>query len=88
MSCKHENFNVQADIARLEDIGRFMMNVHVWCEDCGVEMKFLGLPGGLNFDRPTVSVDGLCLRAPIHPEGKDVPKVEGLTGFDVKVVKG
>jgi hypothetical protein len=38
----------------------------ICCADCGLPFLFLG-PAGVAFDRPSVSVDGHELRAPIAP---------------------
>lgn len=67
-SCPHEQFTSCVSVNRLEDVGRFAADVTIQCVQCGARFQFLGLPGGLSLERPTVSVDGLEARMPIAPE--------------------
>jgi hypothetical protein len=84
MSCKHFNFGFDCKIARLEDSGRFMLEVTVRCTDCGKAFQFLGQKPGLNFDGATVSLDGLELNIGICPEGTRPSPLQGmLRGYDV-----
>ncbi len=53
-------------VQRIDYIGR-KRYVQVVCRVCGVSFQFLGLPGGLHPDYPTVSVDGTEARLPIAP---------------------
>jgi hypothetical protein len=68
--CAHENFAAEVGVHRFEDTGKFMADVRIRCVACGEAMRFLGLPAGVNFDRPTVSIDETELHAPIEPEGE------------------
>lgn len=84
--CKHELFEAQADVNRLADVGRFMVDLKVSCAQCGTPLRFLGLPIGMHFDHPMVSLDGTEIRLPAHPVNETVPKVpdDVLKGFSVK----
>jgi hypothetical protein len=88
MTCRHENFRCACKVARLEDSGRFMLEVTVHCSDCDKPFQFLGQKPGLNFDGATVSIDGLVLNIGICPEGtKPSPLANFLRGFDVNLGK-
>lgn len=73
MGCKHEQFSCACKVGRMEDrvgaVGEFMLEVKVACIQCGEPFRMLGLPAGLSFTRPMVSIDGLELRIPIEPQG-------------------
>lgn len=81
MKCEHTNFATNVTINRLEDIGRFAAEITINCEDCGVPMRFIGLPGGLDLNGATVSLDGTEARLAIAPKGDVVPPIEGPQGF-------
>ena len=66
--CEHMNFIASVTVNRLEDVKGFAADVHIQCADCDKPFVFVGLPGGLAPDRPTVSVDGTEARLPIVPE--------------------
>ena len=65
--CEHENFSSNVAISRLENVGRFAADIHITCTDCDTPFKFLGLPGGLYPDKPTVDVAQIEARMPIAP---------------------
>ncbi len=65
--CEHKEFDALVTVNRLEDVKRFAADIHIQCHDCGMQFRFLGLPGGLHPERPTVSVDGTEARLPIAP---------------------
>lgn len=70
--CKHERFRCEASIARMSSveggpITGFGADVRVTCSDCDLPFRWMGLPAGMSFVRPMVSVDGLELRAPLEP---------------------
>lgn len=78
--CPHMNFNVHAKIARIqkseqepEVIVAYSMDVSVFCRECGQPFEFFGLPNGFSHYRPTVSIDGQELRAPIILPGTRPP---------------
>ena len=65
--CTHASFAANVVVTRIADAGKFVADVTVSCAECGVKMRFVGLPAGSDFDRPTVNVTGEELRAPIEP---------------------
>lgn len=67
MTCAHLNFDAQNRVVRLEDCGKFMLEVEVKCTDCGTPFKFKGLWAGLNTNGAAVSSDGTELRIAIEP---------------------
>lgn len=88
MTCEHNKFNASADIGRLskEDGGpvtHYCADIKIACAECGKPFEFIGLPLGCSGYRPTVSMDGLELRAPLMPQGMTPP--EGLIGFSVNL---
>ena len=69
MACLHnQNHEVAAGVYYLQDKGRYALELHVRCSDCGTRFGFVGLPAGLAPDHPTMSPDRLELRAPIEPD--------------------
>ena len=66
--CTHQQFKALVKVARLEDSGKFMAEITVTCSDCQEPFRFVGVPAGVNFERPAVSINGLELRAPIEPQ--------------------
>lgn len=82
--CEHNEFEASVTVNRLEDVKRFVADVHIKCRECGKPFQFLGLPGGLAPDRPTVSVDGTEARLPIVPEDEDKPRTSGYPGFSLR----
>lgn len=66
--CTHESFLVDAKIARVLDVGKFVAEIRICCQDCGEPFRFVGVPAGVSYARPMVSIDGLELNAPIEPE--------------------
>lgn len=69
-SCPHLKFEANVNVGRFEDTGRFMADITVRCASCGEKFRFLGPTAGINWERPSVSIDGLEMRAPIEPEGE------------------
>lgn len=87
--CDHKNFEAKSNIIRLEDSGRFMMEVSVKCTECDTPFQFLGLPLGLNMEGAAMEVDGLEARLTIAPQG-DVPHPLGnkfVKGFNIEKKK-
>lgn len=66
--CQHEQFAACASVTRLEDTGRFICELRVVCVQCREPFRFKGMPPGLSFEVPTVSIDGLEANLPIEPE--------------------
>lgn len=83
MACKHEDFAAEVNVIRIEDTGRFQADIKINCTQCGIPMRFLGLPRGLDMNGAAVSFDGCEARLCVHPKGEPVPdignKVEGFT---------
>jgi hypothetical protein len=66
--CVHDNFHADVRVARIEDVGKFVAEIRVTCVTCGEPFRFVGVPAGLSYAQPMVSIDGLELNAPIEPE--------------------
>jgi len=71
--CNHPEFQAAVAVARLEDIQGYMADITINCLSCGMPFKFVGLPSGLHFKKPMVSVTGMELRAPIEPVVPTLP---------------
>ena len=67
-SCAHEQFRADVDVHLSEDVGRFFADVRIRCVQCNEPFRFIGVPAGLSWEAPRVSIDGLELHAPIEPE--------------------
>lgn len=68
-NCDHEQFTVEAGIERLTDDGKlveYRADIRLTCSTCGEPFVFKA-PVGRLANAPTVSLDGLTLRAPIQP---------------------
>ncbi len=76
MSCKHEGFACSVAVNRLEDSGRFTADVTIECDQCGVQMVFLGLPRGVDIDGAATDLFGTEARLAIHPRGETVPELD------------
>ena len=88
MPCDHENFKADFGVGRLTSsdgrpVTHYITEICVRCADCGEQFQWQGLPLGSSAYRPTVSMDGYELRAPIMPTGQRPP--EGLPGFCVSM---
>lgn len=88
MSCPHLHFNASVDVNRIqkseqepETIVAYTADVRIFCRESGQQFEFLGLPNGYSCYRPTVSIDGQTLSAPIAVPG--TRPAEGLAGFTV-----
>lgn len=86
--CEHQNFNAFINVGRInrEDGGPivcYSADIRIACRDCGQELEFVGLPMGMSYYRPTVSIDGKEARIPLVIPGKSVP--EGMAGFSVSM---
>ena len=83
-SCKHMNFEASVNVARIENKGRFMAEIHIRCKDCGTPFQFMGLKPGFDFNGATVSLDGLEANIGIHPQGAQPNPLQQLVGYSVK----
>ena len=80
--CEHRSFSASVEVNRLEDVVRFVADVKISCAECGIPMRFIGLPAGLDLNGASVSVDGTEGRFAIAPQGEVVSELEGTpTGF-------
>lgn len=87
--CEHPVFDANVSVCRLEDIGRFTADVTINCAVCGVSMRFIGLPAGLDLNGASVSVCGTEGRFAIAPKGEVVSELEGTpVGFTVRKHEG
>lgn len=85
--CKHVNFKCDCKVGRMEDTGRFILEVQVRCADCAKPFQFLGLQPGMDFDGARVSIDGLEMIVGITPQGVRPSPLQGmLRGYDVSLV--
>ncbi len=84
--CEHQSFECNCAVNRIEDTGRFNMDVTVKCVDCGVPFRFIGLPTGLDMNGAAVSVDGTEGRFAIAPKGQVVTPLDSseTQGFTVR----
>lgn len=82
--CQHKAFFCDCTVNRLEDVGRFNVDVRVRCEQCGVPFRFIGLPCGSDLNGAAVSIDGTEARLAIAPKGEVVTPLEGVTGFTAR----
>jgi hypothetical protein len=70
--CEHRNFYVRGNVTRLTDgddgpVTGYSVDFTVWCDVCKEPFVFIGLPAGMSFKEPMVSVDGREARMPIAP---------------------
>ena len=82
-SCKHEVFDANVKVIRLEDSGRFVAEISIKCCQCDLPFQFMGLPPGVNFNGATVSLDGKEARIGIHPEGAAPNPLQQLLGVTI-----
>jgi hypothetical protein len=85
MDCKHEDFNANVGVARLEDTGGFMAEITIKCSRCDLPFQFLGLEPGLDMQGARVSIDGLEANIAIVPQGSRPNPLQrmayDITGF-------
>lgn len=67
--CEHNNFKTQCNVFKLTDEEGnptgMTVDITIACADCFKPLEFIGLPGGINPNYPTVSADGLEARMPV-----------------------
>ncbi len=83
-ACQHMQFSADCKVARLEDSGRFILEVGVRCTECGKPFQFLGLKPGLDLNGATVSLDGLEANIAICPQGSRPNPFQGLQGYTIE----
>jgi hypothetical protein len=72
MSCDHQQFAGAVEVSRLTGteggpVTGYAADIKIKCADCGRPFRFVGVPGGVSPNQPTVSLAGDELRAPIEP---------------------
>lgn len=73
-ACPHTKAHIVcASIFALEDTQRFMADIKIYCDDCGMPFRFIGFRCGASTTQPAVSVAGEELRVPIEPLDMDGP---------------
>lgn len=70
--CLHTRFGGATKVNYLDDVGRWIAEITIECEQCGEKFRWSGVPSGFDVLRPMSSIDGLELRAPIEPQGDKV----------------
>ena len=85
--CEHENFGVNANVARVTDKVpmRFVLECTAWCMDCGQKFGFIGLPRKISSRAPGMSATRLRVTLPIEPIDA---KAESQRGGNVEVDAG
>jgi hypothetical protein len=89
-ACEHLDFSATVDVNRLgtgetvDGMPRgYMADIRVSCADCGEAFRWVGVPAGLSFSHPTVSIDEAELRAPLRPASSDPDFGLGIPGFAI-----
>lgn len=76
--CFHLNFYAECNMARIVENDEdpndpkvkpsdYVLEVTVHCLDCGKPFLFKNVPGGYNFDSPTVNFEGNKIHLPTKP---------------------
>ena len=88
--CKHEAFESNVAVTRMEDTGQFLAEIKIECAECHRPFQFLGLDPGLDLRGAAMDLDGLEARLAIAPQGEELsPLDEGLVrGFRVQFPEG
>lgn len=85
-TCKHESFTAVTAVARLSEPEAggvdFMLELRMFCVDCGKGFQFLGLEPGVDLRGARVSLDGLTASMAICPEGVR-PSPLQMLGFNI-----
>jgi hypothetical protein len=90
--CEHENFMADVQVNRIPlreggPIERYMADVRVKCNDCGLPFRFIGLPAGVDLNGASVSVDAEEARLAIAPKGEVRSEIEGGdVGFSIRKI--
>ena len=86
--CDHFEFKVNCQVARLEDVGKFQLEIKVHCIQCKMPFKFVGLKPGLDLEGAAMSIDALEASLSILPSDKIVSPVQKIAnevhGFHVQ----
>lgn len=87
--CKHVNFIADVEVNRLtnkdgEEVLNISACIKIHCSDCGVKLKFRGLPMGLDLNGAAVSADGTEARLAVFPANEARPvDSKGPSGFNI-----
>lgn len=91
VACPHLKFDATVAVGRIGTGDTvdgmpqaYVAEVTVWCADCDEPFRWVGVPAGMSFDQPAVSVDETELRAPIRPASSDPDFGLGLPGFAIQ----
>jgi hypothetical protein len=94
-ACEHLDFEAEVAVNRLGTgdtadgmPSAYVAGVRVKCADCGEPFRWVGVPAGLSFGHPTVSVDEAELHAPIRPASADPDFGLGIPGFAINFRPG
>lgn len=83
--CNHEDFAAEVDVTRLSDSGRLTADVRIKCAQCGLPMRFIGLPAGVDLNGAATSADGTEGRFAIAPKGEVLTVIDGApSGFTIR----
>lgn len=93
-SCEHLNFAASVEVARITKVDggpavEFMADITVHCAECHLPFRWRGLPMGMSYDKPMVSIDGYELRAPLEPDvSESIARLERLEprGFTISAI--
>ena len=72
-NCLHKKFVVDAKVGRLtkdddsDKVIGYSCDIKVKCAECGLPFEWIGLPVGIDTQKPTVSFGNLELRTRIKP---------------------
>ena len=86
MACPHEKFVCSVTVNNIDDIGRFLADVKIRCDQCGVPFRFIGLPAGVDLNGAATSIDATEACLAIAPKSEVIPPVEdeNCVGFSVR----
>lgn len=89
--CPHEQFAAQVNVIRLTTtddgpVTGYTAELTVHCGQCGERFRWIGVPAGLQPNRPCCSVDETELRAPLRPATSDPDFGLGIPGFAIQQV--
>lgn len=89
-ACPHPGFTADVVVNRVGEAETvdglpraYMADIRVECAHCGEPFRWVGVPAGLSFDRPMVSVDERELHAPLRPASADPDFGLGIPGFAI-----
>jgi len=66
-NCDHNDFTAAVEVQHLIDVMKWVLEIQVTCQQCGMMFRFLGLPQGVDLDGAAASVDGTEARLSIAP---------------------